>query len=137
MGHADGVCSIFVDESADVALAANVVADSKAQMPAACNAAEVLLVHRSALASHLPAIGAALAAAGVTILADDECLPFLPASHARRATDDDWFVEFLSLTIACRSVASLDEAISLIATRGSGHTDCILTQDESNKRAFL
>ncbi|KAA8498288.1 putative gamma-glutamyl phosphate reductase [Porphyridium purpureum] len=138
LGHADGICSTYVDSAADVELAAKVVTDAKAQYPAVCNATEKLIVHRDVAATHLPTIGAALLAAGVTIKADEESMRYLPKDEkVIPVVPSDFRTEFLDLTIACRIVESLDAAVDEINTLGSHHTDCIVTQDTQAAERFM
>ena len=134
LGHADGVCHLYLDAAADPAMAAHLAVDGKCDYPAACNATETLLVHRELLES-LPLVGRALRAAGVELRADARSLPFL--EDARPATDDDWGAEFGDRILAVRTVDSLDQAIDHIHRHGSAHTDAIVTGDETTARAFL
>jgi glutamate-5-semialdehyde dehydrogenase len=135
LGHADGVCSVYLDAAADLPTSVKVVVDSKAQYPAVCNAAECLLVHRQALETVLPAVGAALERAGVELRADPRARKVLPRS--KPASESDWGAEYLDLVLAVRVVESLDEAIDFINRYGSHHTDAIVTQDPKAAREFL
>jgi glutamate-5-semialdehyde dehydrogenase len=135
LGHADGLCAVYLDRAADAGKAAAVVIDSKTQYPAVCNAAETLLVHRDALARLLPEIGRRLRAAGVELRADAESLPHLP--DARPAAAADYRTEFLDLVLAVKTVGSVEEAVEHINSHGSHHTDAIVTEDEAAARYFL
>ncbi len=135
MGHADGVCHVYVDASADLAKAVKIVLDAKTQYPAVCNAAECLLVHREVARSVLPAVGEALRKAGVELRADDRARALLPGS--RPAQESDWGAEYLDLILAVRVVDSLDEAIDFINEHGSHHTDAIVAEDPAAARRFL
>ncbi|MBN1441850.1 MAG: glutamate-5-semialdehyde dehydrogenase [Planctomycetes bacterium] len=135
LGHADGICAVYIDRAADVRKAVSVVLDAKAQYPAVCNAAETLLVHEDALESTLPAVGGALSAAGVELRADARALPHLPG--ARPAAPEDFDAEFLDLILAVKTVRSLDEAIDHINRHGSHHTDAIVTEDSRAAERFL
>ncbi|KAL2157399.1 hypothetical protein VTH06DRAFT_6218, partial [Thermothelomyces fergusii] len=140
LGHADGLCAIYLEPSADPAMAADVVVDAKTDYPAACNALETLLVHEGALASHLPAVAAALAARGVELRCDAPsraALAGVPGLSVADAAEQDYSTEFLSLTLAVKTVASLDEAVAHINTHGSHHTDCILTASAENAERFM
>ncbi|HVR73893.1 MAG TPA: glutamate-5-semialdehyde dehydrogenase [Planctomycetota bacterium] len=135
MGHADGLCAVYIDRAADPEKAAAVVVDSKAQYPAACNAAETLLVHRDAIRAVLPAVGKRLREAGVALRADPECLAVLPG--AAPAQEEDFRTEFLDLIMAVKAVGSLEDAVDHINTHGSHHTDAIVTEDASAAERFL
>lgn len=140
LGHADGICHLYVDRAADVDMAAAVAVDSKTQYPAACNAIETLLVHRDIAASYLPAAAAALGAKGVTLRVDAASRAILaPVSglDLEDAADDDWRTEYGDLVLAVRVVSSVDEAIDHINTFGSHHTDAIVTADAEAAEAFL
>jgi glutamate-5-semialdehyde dehydrogenase len=143
MGHADGVCHVYVHEDADPAMALRVAVDSKAQSPATCNAAEVLLVHSAFAARHasgaagsgLAALAGALEAAGVKL----ELCPRSAALLGRAPSmgEDDWAVEYLDLRMAIKIVDSLDEAIAHINRFGSRHTDSIVSSSREAARRFM
>ncbi len=133
--HYKGVCHVFVDASADLDMARDIVVNGKVQRPSVCNAVETLLVHERAAATHLPAIAEALVARGVEIRGCPRTLALVPA--ARPATDDDWPAEFLDLTLAVKVVDGLDEAIAHIERYGSMHTESIVTCDYANAQRFL
>ncbi len=135
MGHADGVCHVYIDASADLAKAVRIVLDAKTQYPAVCNAAECLLVHREAAPMVLAAVGETLKKAGVELRADERARAFLPGS--RPAQDSDWGAEYLDLVMAVRVVDSLDEAIDFINKHGSHHTDSIVAEDPAAARRFI
>lgn len=137
LGHADGLCAVYVDEHADADKAVHVVVDAKTNYPAACNAAETLLVHRSLLSTLLPRLGEALAKAGVQLRADAECLPHLPPQTTRAAADEDFHTEFLDLTLAVKAVGSVEEAVEHINTHGSRHTDAIVSEDARAAELFM
>ena len=139
LGHSDGVCHIYVDADCDAQMAARIVADAKTQYPAACNAAEMLLVHSAQLTNALPAIARALTEAGVTLRADSRARAALYAAGvASEAGDEsDWGREYLALTMAIHTVDSIDEAIAFINKHGSHHTDCIITRDEAAAGKFF
>jgi len=135
MGHSDGVCHVYLHEDAEAGMAAALAVDSKAQYPAACNAAEVLLVHPSFARASLAAVVAALEAAGVRLDLD----PRSAAALGREAgkTDEDWSVEYLDLRMAVKLVDSLDEAIRHINRYGSRHTDAIVTSSRDAAEEFM
>lgn len=135
LGHADGICAVYLDRSADPDRAAAVAVDAKAQYPAVCNAAETLLVHADLLDSVWPRVARALAEAGVEIRADERALP--GAFGAKPATPADFDTEFLDLVIAVKTVDSIDEAIDHINRHGSHHTDAIVTEDARAAERFL
>ena len=139
LGHSDGGCHIYVDADCDAQMAARIVTDAKTQYPAACNAAEMLLVHSAQLANALPAIARALTEAGVTLRADSRARAALYAAGvASEAGDEsDWGREYLALTMAVHTVDSIDEAIAFINRHGSHHTDCIITRDEAAAGKFF
>jgi glutamate-5-semialdehyde dehydrogenase len=117
LGHADGVCHVYIDEFADRDKAARIAVDSKAQYPAVCNAAETLLVHSKF--AHRQNVLDALRAVGVEL------------------RDSGYGAEYLDLIMNVRIVNSLDEAIEHIHKYGSAHTDAIVTENEANARRFL
>ncbi|RKP26208.1 glutamate-5-semialdehyde dehydrogenase [Syncephalis pseudoplumigaleata] len=141
LGHADGLCSIFIDATADVKKSIDIVLDAKLSYPAACNAVETLLVHADAAERVLPSLGAALFAQQVQLRADAATLAHLPTPsepHLLQAivdADDD--TEFLDAVLSVRVVASLADAIAHINAHGSKHTDAIITEDKDNAELFM
>ena len=128
LGHADGVCHVYVDVAADPAMAIPLVLDSKTDYPAACNALETLLVHRDW--GHTDALLEALTAAGVALHRGPEGpegLPEAPALHH----------EYSALALTVQPVAGLEAAIDHIHAHGSGHTECIVTEDVPTAEVFL
>ncbi|BGP25578.1 glutamate-5-semialdehyde dehydrogenase [Rhodotorula toruloides] len=145
MGHADGLCAVFVDESAVEKKAINVVVDSKTTYTAACNAAETLLVHDSLLPSLWPRLASALLDVNIQLRCDPSTLSALSSSISshpsfstlvKPSTDQDYETEFLDLVLAVKAVPSCANAISHINNHSSHHTDAIVTEDEANARAF-
>ena len=134
LGHADGICHLYVDRQVDQEQALRVALDAKTQYPAACNAIETLLVHRDVAASFVPQAVKAFHAAGVELRGDAEAMA-LGVSHA--ATGDDWSTEYSDLVLAVKVVADLDEALAHIARYGSRHTDAICTTDPAAADRFL
>jgi len=134
LGHADGICSVYLDRDADLEKAVAVSVDAKTHYPAACNACETLLVHRDRLDDLLPAVGAALVEAGVELRADEEASARLEASPAAA---EDYDTEFLDKVLAVKTVSSLQEAVEHINSHGSHHTDAIVTEDADAAEYFL
>ena len=139
LGHSDGVCHVYVDADCDAQMAARIAVDAKTQYPAACNAAETLLIHSAQLKGALPVIGRALVQAGVELHADERAREALYACGvaSTKATDADWGHDYLAPELAVRVVDSLEEAIAYINARGSHHTDCIVTRDEGAAGRFF
>ncbi len=134
LGHADGLCAVYIDRAADIEMAVRVAVDSKAQYVSVCNAAETLLVHREIAPRVLPPLAAAMSAAGVTLRGCARTRALIPCEAAR---EEDYDTEFLDYTLAVRVVDTLEEAIAHINAHGSGHTDCIVTDDAQAARTFL
>ncbi|GBC05390.1 hypothetical protein RclHR1_00620030 [Rhizophagus clarus] len=140
LGHADGLCSVYVDKDADLDKAVRVVVDSKINYPAACNAAETLLVNRSILSTHLIPITAALQKANVRLHLDSESLSYLPSTDSpliKECVSEDFDTEFLDLEIAVKVVGDVEEAIQHINSHGSKHTDAIVTENEQVAKRFM
>ena len=136
LGHSDGVCHVYLDAACDPVMAARVTVDAKTQYPAACNAAETLLVHKDAAATALPIVAGALHTAGVRLRADARARALTPGIPSEPTDESDWRAEYLDNVIAVHVVDSLDEAIAHINRYGSHHTDCIVTQDEAAAARF-
>ncbi len=134
LGHAEGVCHLYLDASADPAMAAQLAVDGKCDYPAACNATETLLVHRGFL-PHLAQVGRALQDQGVELRADEESRAHV--AGAKPVSDDDWRAEYGDLILAVKTVGGVDEAIDHIHRYGSAHTDAVVTEDEEVARRFL
>ena len=137
LGHAEGICHVYLDAAADPAMAVALVVDSKVQYPAACNAAEVVLVHRAAAATLVPAVVAALRAQGVSVRGCEAACALVPAGAIEAAEEADWRTEFGDLRIALRVVEDLDAAIAHVNAHGSHHTDAIVTGDAHAAADFL
>ncbi|MDQ8199479.1 glutamate-5-semialdehyde dehydrogenase [Pelagicoccus enzymogenes] len=137
--HYDGICTLFVDKAADVAMAESIVVNSKTHYPSVCNAGENLLVHRDVVEFHLPQIARALAAKGVTLKADSEAATVLENAgiDCEPATEEDWSTEYLDLIISIKVVADVDEAMAFINKYGSSHSDAIITEEAETATAFL
>ena len=134
MGHADGICATFVDESADQEKAIGICVDAKIQYPAACNATETFLVHSSIAQSFLPKLNDALTDSNVRIYADSRSIRYM--KDAVPATEADFHTEYLALECAVKTVDSVQEAVDHIQSHGSHHTDAIITQNADNAKYF-
>ncbi|MEA5578262.1 glutamate-5-semialdehyde dehydrogenase [Anabaena sp. UHCC 0451] len=134
LGHADGICHLYVDQAADFHKAINITVDSKTQYPAACNAIETLLVHSSIAAEFLPKVAEALAVQNVELRGDKRTLEILP--NLDLATETDWETEYSDLILAMKIVDSLEEAINHIHEYGSRHTEAIVTEDLTAAETF-
>ena len=134
LGHADGVCHVYVDSAASLPMAVNVAVDSKAQNVAVCNAMETLLVHRGVAADFMPMLLPAMQEKGVWLKGDAATRAVIPCEEA---TEEDWRTEYLDYVLSIRVVDSLDAAIDHINRYGSHHTDCIVTEDREAAKAFL
>lgn len=136
LGHADGICHLYVDEAAAIDKAVTIAVDSKTQYPAACNAIETLLVHRAIAPRYLPAVAEALRAKDVKLLGDDGAIAIL-GDDLERATEADWSTEYSDLILAIKVVDSLAAAIDHINTYGSRHTDAIATENDQAAQHFM
>ena len=119
LGHASGICHIFVDKTADIDMAIKLVTDSKTQYPSACNSVETLLIHKD-------------------FDKKDELLAALQLEEIKLITEpQSWSTEYGDKILAVKFVKDLNEAIEHINTYGSGHTDCIITSDDNNAQIFM
>ena len=134
MGHADGICHVYVHADANLQMAVDVLVDSKTETVAVCNAAETLLVHRDIAAELLPRVVAGLRASGTELRGDETVASIVAAVPA---TDADWDTEYLDYILSAAVVADLDQAVSHINTHGSGHTDTIVTADAAAAAEFM
>jgi glutamate-5-semialdehyde dehydrogenase len=132
--HYKGVCHTYVDESADLAMALSIAENAKCQRPGVCNAMETLLVHESVAGEFLPALAEALENNGVEMRGDEATRRLIP--KAKEATEDDWYAEYLDLTLAIRVVGSVGEAIDHINRYGSRHSDAIVAKSKEAQEAF-
>ena len=134
LGHAEGLCHVYVDEHIDQEQAVKVAVDSKTQNLSVCNAAETMLVHRAVAADFLPAVAEKLKEKGTELRGDArtqsliDCLP---------ATEEDWQTEYLDSILSIKIVDSMDEAIEHINHYGSHHTDSILSASAENAERFM
>lgn len=135
LGHADGICHLYVDQDADFDKAIQITVDAKTQYPAACNAIETLLVHRAIAPKLLPLIATALQEKGVKLLGDDLTREIL--NDISPASEEDWKTEYSDLILAIKIVDSVSSAIAHINTYGSKHTDAIITENSDTANIFL
>ncbi len=140
--HYDGICIMYVDQAADLAMAESIVINAKCQRPGVCNAIETVLVHKEVAAQFFATTGKALLAQGVQLRCDERSLTLAsalggPGANVVAATPEDFRTEFLDLILAVRIVDSLDEAIDHIENHGSHHSDGIVTADATTAERFL
>lgn len=129
-----GNCHVYVDESANIDMAAEIIFNAKTSRPSVCNAIETILVHEKIAEKALPAIAARLREKQVELRGDDRTRAILP--EAVPASEADWETEYLDYILAVRVVDSLDEAVAHIARYSSGHSECIVTRDLRAAEAF-
>jgi glutamate-5-semialdehyde dehydrogenase len=136
LGHAEGICHVYVDRAADLAKATAICVDSKMQYPAACNAVETILVHQDIAADWLPVVIQALP--GVTVKLDASAHKLLGhPDDLPLATTEDWDTEYSDLEVSIALVPDLAAAIDHIENHGSRHTEAIITEDDAAARTFL
>ncbi|MBP3902221.1 MAG: glutamate-5-semialdehyde dehydrogenase [Blautia sp.] len=133
MGHADGICHIYVDSEANQEEALRIIADAKTQYTAACNAVETLLVDRSIAAEFLPKLSAMLQKEGVALSGTTEVTDLIGGE----TIGDEGFIEYLALIVSVKLVSSLEEAVDHINRFGSHHTDCIITESDEKAEEFM
>jgi len=134
LGHADGICHVYVDDSADIDKSIPVCVDAKTQYVAACNAMETLLVNESIASDFLPKLKSAMENKNVELLGCDKTRKIIEIDTAQ---DADWDTEYLDYILSIKIVSDMDEAIEHINTHGSGHTDVILTNDKEKAEKFV
>lgn len=134
LGHADGICHVYIDRLADVDMAIDIAVDSKCQYVAVCNAAETILVHGGIAQEVLPGLKAALESKGVKIFGCDQTRQII---DVEQASEEDWKTEYLDLIVSVRVVDSLEDGLEHINSYGSGHTDVIVTNDKERAYAFM
>ena len=133
MGHADGICHIYVDAEADQDKAIPIIVDAKTQYTAACNAVETLLVNRTIAKEFLPKMAAALKENGVRLRGTEEVSRFIESE----TIGEEEFGEYLDLIVSVKLVEDMDEAIEHINRFGSHHTDCIITENAEQAHKFM
>jgi glutamate-5-semialdehyde dehydrogenase len=137
LGHAEGVCHVYVDAAADPAMAISIVLDAKLTYPAACNAVETVLVHQAAVPDvMLPLLGSLLEK-GVEVRGCGEARAAAHGLPVGEATEEDWRTEYGAPIVSVKVVGSLDEAIAWVNRYGSGHTEAIVTDDQIPAERFL
>ena len=134
LGHADGICHVYVDAEAQLDMAIDIVLDSKCQYCAVCNAMETLLVHREIAKDFFPMVKDALEAKGVQLRGCAETVKIIDVAPA---SEEDWQMEYLDYILSIRVVDSLDEAIEHVNRFSSGHTDAIVTANKANAAKFM
>lgn len=135
MGHAGGVCHIYVDRDADTESALPIILDAKTQYPAACNAVETLLIHRDLASTFLPAVSRMLKANSVQVRGTREVMELLAGSDIME--DADFTTEYNDRILSIKLVSGVEEAVLHINTYGSHHTDAILTENDKTAEYFL
>jgi glutamate-5-semialdehyde dehydrogenase len=133
--HYKGVCHTFVDASADFEMAEKIVINAKVQRPGVCNALETLLIHKDIAEVFVPLITTVLHQQGVRLKGCATVREFAP--EVETATEEDWYAEYLDLTLAIRVVDDLEQAIEHINCYGSLHTECIVTRDYGSSQRFI
>ncbi|MHC4461416.1 MAG: glutamate-5-semialdehyde dehydrogenase [Planctomycetota bacterium] len=134
LGHADGICHVYVDAAADLDMAVRIAVDSKCQYVAVCNAAETMLVHAGIAEEFLARVKAALEEKGVEIRGCEKTVSII---DVRPAAEEDWSAEYLDYVLSIKVVGSPPEAIEHINRYGSGHTDAIVTDDSGAAEEFM
>ena len=137
LGHGEGICHVYVDSAADIQKALDITFDSKVQYPAACNAAETLLVHQAVSRAFLPRVVSKLKAAGVELHGCPRTVALLQNETIMHATEQDWSTEYSDLILSVKIVDSIDDAIEHIHRYGSGHTEAIVTEDPEAASRFM
>ncbi|MFN6463093.1 MAG: glutamate-5-semialdehyde dehydrogenase [Nostoc sp. DedVER02] len=135
LGHADGICHLYIDKAADISKAVPITVDAKAQYPAVCNAIETLLVHSSIATEFLPKVADALQERHVELRGDQRTLKLLP--NIVPATEIDWETEYSDFILSIKIVDSIEAAIAHINEYGSRHTDAIITEDSTSVETFF
>jgi glutamate-5-semialdehyde dehydrogenase len=134
LGHADGICHVYIDKDIDNAMAIRIAEDSKAQYVAVCNAAETILVHQAIAEVLLPQLKQALEAKQVEIRGCDKTCQII---DVKPADEEDWRTEYLDLIVSIKVVASMTAALDHINSYGSGHTDVIVTREKRRALRFM
>lgn len=135
LGHSDGICHIYIDETADINKVLKICVDAKCQYPSACNSVETILINKNVLSDILPKLCEELKNNGVLIKGDKQCLGVV--SDLEQANDTDWKTEYGEKIVSIKGVENLDEAIAHINAFGSHHTDSIITENKENAEKFM
>ena len=134
LGHADGICHIYIDAEADLGMAVKLAVDSKCQYVAVCNAAETMLVDEKIAQTFLPKVKTALEQKGVELRGCEKTASII---EVQPAGEQDWASEYLDYILSVKVVAGLDEAVEHINKYGSGHTDAIVTENKEKAEKFM
>jgi glutamate-5-semialdehyde dehydrogenase len=134
LGHADGICHCYVDEDADLEMAAKIVVDSKTQYVAVCNAAETLLVNEKIASDFLPVVKKLLDDRNVELVGCPKTRAIIPVGPA---SEKDWETEYLDYKLSIKVVSKIEDAVDHINEYGSGHTDSIITENRKNAQYFM
>ncbi|MDA1196356.1 MAG: glutamate-5-semialdehyde dehydrogenase [Nanoarchaeota archaeon] len=143
LGHAEGICNVYVDKHADLNKAMKIAMDSKTQYAAVCNAMENLVVHKDVAQEFVPRITEAFLKMGVEVRADSKSFNIIkknkkiPLRNVQKATEKDWKTEYNEEIISIKVVDTINEAVDFINTYGSGHTDAIITEDKLEAQLFI
>ena len=137
LGHGEGICHVYVDAAAHLEKAISITMDAKTQYPAACNAAETLLVHEKIAAEFLPRVISKLQSAGVEVRGCPRVLALARCASIKPASEADWSTEYSDLILSIKIVGSLDEALEHIHRYGSQHTESVVTEDAEAAQRFL
>jgi len=135
IGHLDGNCHVYVDHDSDVRMAISIALNAKLRRTGVCGAAETLLVDRACVGTHLQPVVRALLDAGCEVRGDETVQK--ADSRVLKATEDDWYTEYLDSIIAARVVDGVDGAVAHIAKYGSAHTESIVTENDATAERFL
>ena len=134
MGHADGICHIYVDRDFDIEKAVPIIIDAKTQYTAACNSVETLLIHKDAVECLMPKLIKAFQEHHIELRATAE---IADKYDSKPAEDEDFATEYLDLILSAKTVSTIDEAVLHINQYGSHHTDCIITEDQKAAEYFM
>lgn len=137
LGHADGICHLYIDNSADSQKSISVAVDGKTQYPAACNAIETILIHQATAKRILHPLLEALKQKKVEIRCDQRCIEEFGTQNVTKASDEDWKTEYSDLIVSIKIVDSIEEAITHITRFGSHHTEVIMTEERAQFEKFL
>jgi glutamate-5-semialdehyde dehydrogenase len=137
LGHAEGVCHIYVDAAADFDMALDIIDDAKTDYPAVCNAVETVLVDQAIAGTFLPLLATRMKEKGVRLRGSAEVVSAIPDVAVEPVAEDEWHTEYGDLILALKIVPGVSEAIDHIQRFGSAHTDAIVTNDPNTARTFL
>ena len=135
LGHADGICHIYIEESADIEMSVNLCIDSKTQYPSACNAVETILINKTVSDLFIKKLLESLQTEGVEIRGDKKIQSL--GEKIKPATEEDWKTEYSDKIVSIKIINDIIEAIDHINHYGSGHTDCIITKDKHQAKIFM